>query len=48
MKQQDDSQELKASKAAYEAPAVLSVAKVTELVRGGSGQQADGPSFLPF
>jgi hypothetical protein len=36
------------AKATYEAPAIVSVANVPELVRGGSGFQSDGPNFQPF
>jgi hypothetical protein len=32
----------------YVAPAVLSVVKVTDVVRGGTGFSSDGGNFLPL
>jgi hypothetical protein len=32
----------------YAAPAVLSVVKVTDVVRGGTGFSSDGGNFLPL
>ena len=32
----------------YEAPDIVSVVKLTELVQGGSGASSDGAGFGPF
>jgi hypothetical protein len=42
------SSENAAPKQDYVAPAVLSVVKVTDVVRGGTGFASDGGNFLPL
>jgi hypothetical protein len=44
----DSAVELSASKPEYAAPAILSVVKVTDVVRGGTGFASDGVNFLPL
>jgi hypothetical protein len=44
----DSAVEISASKPEYVAPAILSVVKVTDVVRGGTGFASDGGNFLPF